>query len=64
MLVLRMAVAAGAAASLVAVLLWLITGRRAFLRAGGRILLITAILILAYVGLLFGGRLLALRAGV
>lgn len=61
MLVLRLAVIAGGAAFLAAVLLWLITGRRSFLRAGGRIFLITAVVLLGYLGALFGGRLLAVR---
>lgn len=64
MLVLRLALVAGGASFLAAVLLWLITGRRAFLRAGGRILLVTMVLALGYLGALFGGRLLWARPGV
>ena len=64
MLVLRLALVAGGVSFLAAVLLWLLTGRRAFLRAGGRILLITGALMVAYLAVLFGGRLLALRSGV
>ena len=64
MLALRLAFLGGGLVFLASVLLWLLTGERGFLRAGWRILLVTVTLAVAYLGVVFGGRLAAGRLGL
>jgi len=61
MLVLRLALALGGLAFVASLLLWVVTRDRRYLRWSGRILQVLLVLLLLFLALLFGGRLLAVR---
>lgn len=63
MFLLRAALVLSGLAVAVGLLMWVITRERAYLRWTWRLIQVLLVLVLIWLGLLFGGRLLAVRPG-